>query len=122
MTTAIAKREVLPVSPEAVTVLGYRVKETDPWWRGLDFAKAEVLNRANVMVALVGWDNAPPGLHLNVPYAHPAEPVEYYEGVRYRVRPRMVPGKKWRGRMVRSVAIEPAPDKSPPWQIVVEYA
>lgn len=113
--------ERLPVSPETVTVLGYRVRAHEPRWQGLDFAAATLRTQSTLMLAVCGKD-APYDLHLNVPFAYPGEPPERYEGVRYRVRPQAEPGKKWRGRKVADVAIKPAPGKDPPWEIVVTYA
>jgi hypothetical protein len=77
----------VPVVPETVTVLGSRVTDQHASWRGLDLSRAVVLEHATIMSWLVGPD-APPDHHLNVPFAHPNDPPEYWEGCMYRVRPR----------------------------------
>lgn len=99
--------ERLPVSPETVTVLGNRVKKSSPAWRGLDLENADLATQATIMLVICGPDEAPPDLHLRVPWWHPDDgpapsPPEMY----YRVRPRMEPGKKWKGKKVESVAFE----------------
>lgn len=113
--------ERFPIAPDTVTVLGHRVREHEPRWRGLDFQKATLRTQSTLMLAVCGKD-APYDLHLNVPFCYPGEPPELYEGVKYRVRPIAEPGKRWRRRMVQDVAIEPAPGKTPPWEIVVTFA
>lgn len=111
-----------PVAPETVTVLGSRWKASDPAWRGLDFTKAEVRTQSTIMVAFFGED-APHDLHLRVPFCHPNDQPDGWEnGLFYRVRPRAEAGRKWHGRKVTDVAIEPDPAADPPWQIVVHFA
>lgn len=112
--------ERFPVSPETVTVLGYKVKATDPMWTGLDLANAEPRQQASIMLAMVGADEAPPDIHLNVPWMHPEDRARDPgdDGCRYRVRPRMEPGKKWKGRKVKSVAFE---RYSGQWFIAVDF-
>ena len=82
----------LPVSPDTVTVLGARVTETSPAWRGLDWSDAILRERSTAALAMLGPD-APPDHHLDVGWAHPSDPRDAWEGTRYRVRPRR---KGWR--------------------------
>lgn len=96
----------VPVSPETVTVLGYRVKPDDPMWLGLDLANAEPRTQASILLMMIGED-APEDIHLCVPWNHPDDTANgIYDDCRYRVRPRMQAGKRWRGRLVKSVAFE----------------
>ncbi len=115
--------ETFPVAPDTVTVLGYHAKPTDPMWLGLDFSRAELRSRASIMLLMCGWD-APIDLHLNVPWCHPDDQPYGWEedGCWYRVRPRPEIGKRWRGKLVKSVAIVAAPELNPPWAIEVGRA
>ena len=112
--------ERLKVSPEVVTVLGNKVRETSPAWRGLDFANAELRTQTTIMIHIVGPDEAPRDVHLNVPWCHPDDQTGNPDDFdcRYRVRPRMAPGKKWKGRLVRRVDFE---RWNGDWFIAVEY-
>lgn len=98
----------VPVSPETVTVLGSRVKATDAAWLGLDLANAEPRTQNTLSLFVFGPDGAGLDLHLDVPWCHPDDqtgsPADF--DCRYRVRPRMEPGKRWKGKMVKSVAFE----------------
>lgn len=118
--TEAGARERFPIAPDTVTVLGYRVREHEPRWQGLDFSRATLRQTSTIMVYFLG-DDAPYDLHLNVPFCYPGEPPARYEGCKYRVRPQAEAGRKWRGRKVVDVAIEPDPDKSPPWEIIVTF-
>lgn len=103
---------VLSVSPETVTVNGYRYKATDPAWIGLDFTTAEIRY----------WDKPPNDPRLRVPFCHPLDqPCDEDTLCYYRVYPIAEPGKRWKRRLVESVAIEPAPEMDPPWQIRVRF-
>lgn len=106
-----------PVSPDTITVLGYRVKESDPAWTGLDLANAEPRVQSTMWLAIAGADEAPPDIHLNVPWKHPDD--KDYDGCMYRVRPRMESGKKWKGRKVVSASFERWDGK---WYIAVCYS
>lgn len=111
--------ERVRVSPETVTVLGYRCKPDDVRWTGLDFAKADLRTQSSLFLMLCGKDDAPPDLHLSVPWWHPddgehPDPPEMY----WRVRPRMEPGKRWKGKKVKTVAFE---RWSGEWWIAFEY-
>lgn len=111
-----------PIAPDTVTVLGSRWKVTDVAWRGLDFTRARLRTQSTLMLSICGRD-APYDLHLDVPFCHPDDqPDGWADDLVYRVRPIAEPGRRWRRRIVKSVVIEPAPDKSPPWEIVVEFA
>lgn len=84
------------MTPETVTVLGYRVRGDDPMWLGLDLARAEVREVSTAMLAMVGPDKAPPDHHLRVPWCHPLDrPHGWEDCAFYRVRPRR---KGWRFR------------------------
>lgn len=110
----MTERRHLPVSPETCDVLGSRVKADSPAWLGLDFTRA---------TAAATLFSAWPCPHLRVPFCHPEDqPEGWDDDMIYRVYPLMEAGRKWKGRRVVSVAIEPAPDRDPPWAIVVEYA
>jgi hypothetical protein len=112
--------ERVPVSPETVTVLGHKVKRaTDPLWAGLFLEHAMPATQSSLMLMICGKD-APVDIHLRVPWCHP----EDREGTKddwtdciYRVRPRMQPGKKWKGQKVKSVAFERWQDE---WWIAYE--
>jgi hypothetical protein len=83
----------MPVSPKTVTVLGYRVKATDPAWLGLDLSRAILREQSTAGMFLLGPD-APPDHHLDVPWCHPNDqPGGWRDGLKYRVRPRR---KAWR--------------------------
>lgn len=106
------------VSPETCTVLGSKVKETDPRWTGLDLSRAAVLTQSNLMRWIAGSD-APYDLHLNVPWWHPMDgippdPPDMW----YRVRAKMEPGKKWKGRKIKSVAFEKS---NGDWWIAIDF-
>lgn len=111
----------VPVEPSTVTVLGYKVKVTEPMWQGLDFDRAEPRQQASILMAMWGSKNAPQDIHLNVPFCHPEDRArgDDDDGCRYRVRPRMQIGKKWKGKMVKSAAFERWDGK---WFIVIETA
>lgn len=109
----------VPVAPETITVLGYRVKADDPRWLGLNLAKAEPRMQASLMLAIAG-DEAPEDIHLSVPWCHPDDRANGMDddACRYRVRPRMKSGKRWKGRKVVSVAFERWNGK---WFIAIGY-
>lgn len=110
----MTERRHLPVSPETCSVLGIRVRADSPAWLGLDFSRATTATKLF---------SARPCPHLCVPFCHPEDqPEGWDDDMIYRVYPLMEAGRKWKGRKVISVAIEPAPDRDPPWVIVVEYA
>jgi len=112
--------ERYPVSPETVTVLGYRVKANSPMWQGLDFSKATVLEKASILVYIWGADSAPSDLHLSVPFCHPDDqPEGWSDGMKYRVRPRAEAGGRWLKRKVKEVRIIPDPNNDPPWAIEI---
>src|SRR5690348_15194193 len=100
----------LPVSPETVTVLGSRVKVTDAAWLSLDLPRAQVRDKATIMVYICGYDEAPYDLHLCTPWIHPSDRYDGWEGSEdecfYRVRPRARAGGRWQGRRVKAVRIE----------------
>lgn len=96
----------VPVSPENVTVLGYRVKATNPMWSGLDMAKAEPRTQTTIELACFGSVAAPLDIHLRVPWRDPDDRSCEESDCWYRVRPRMEVGKKWKGKVVKSVAFE----------------
>ena len=106
----------LPVSPETCTVNGNRVKATDASWAGLDLANAEPRVQNTLALAVAGQDAAPPDIHLTVPWRHPEDGGDF--DCRYRVRPKMEAGKKWRGQKVRSVAFERWDGK---WFLAIEF-
>ena len=111
----------LPIAPNTVTVLGSRWKADAPW-AGLDFTKARLRTQSTLMLYVCGPNEAPYDLHLDVPWCHPDDQPEGWDDeMVYRVRPIAEPGQKWRRRMVESVAIEPAPDNDPPWEIIVRF-
>lgn len=118
--------EILPVAPETVTVLGYRVKPADPMWTGLDLDRAELRTQSTLMAVMVGPKAAPYDLHLNVPWIHPDDVANGMawedDECWYRVRPRMEPGQKWHRKMVANVAIRRDDSHAPPWVIEVTYA
>lgn len=111
--------ERVPVSPETCTVLGYRVKASDPRWAGLDLDKADLIMQSTLMLCVCGPDDAPIDAHLRAPWWHPddgpaPDPPEMY----FRVRPRMQAGKKWEGRKVKFVAFERFSGK---WGLAIEF-
>lgn len=109
------------LSPRTATVLGSRVKETDARWTGLDLKRAELRAQSSLMRFVCGDLDAPPDLHLSVPWCHPddqtGDPEDFDS--RYRVRPMAEPGRRWLGRMVKSVAFERYGDD---WIIAVDFA
>lgn len=111
----------VPVSHETVTVLGSRVKANSPAWTGLDLANAEPRVQSSLMLTVIGPGEAPLDIHLNVPWCHPDDrtgsPDDF--DCRYRVRPRMEAGKRWKGKKVVAVAFERWDGK---WWIAVEFA
>lgn len=97
----------IPVDPTTITVLGNRVKETEPMWTGLDLANAEPRTQSSLMLLVCGRDKAPEDVHLCVPWNHPQDTKDGIDGeCRYRVRPRVEVGKKYKGKRVTSVAFE----------------
>jgi hypothetical protein len=112
--------ERIKVEPATVTVLGYKVRATDPSWTGLDLSRAEPRTQSSIMLHICGSDEAPRDVHLNVPWCHPDDQTGSADDFdcRYRVRPRMEPGKNWKGRRVRGVDFERWDGT---WYIVVEY-
>lgn len=80
------------VTPETVTVNGYRVKATDQAWRGINWSDAQVLEQSSLMVFVVGAAQAPPDHHLSVAWMHTDDQKGYADSpdmwARYRVRPR----------------------------------
>jgi hypothetical protein len=97
------------VSPETVTVLGYKVKAGRPIWEGLFMDRAEPATQSTLMLAVCGPHEAPLDIHLRVPWCHPEDrdgTDNDWNDCIYRVRPRMEVGKKWKGKMVKSVAFE----------------
>lgn len=125
MSTIIERVARYPVAPETVTVLGCRPRSAqEPRWAGLRWnGEEKVLTQSTLMRFVCGAD-APYDLHLNVPWCHPEDYVtdEDIDGCKYRVRPRMEPGKRWKRRMVKAVSIERDETLTPPWVICVEYA
>lgn len=113
----IGKVVRVPVSPATTTVLGYRVKATSPMWAGLDLSKAEPRMQTTLELAFFGAD-AVTDIHLDVPWCHPEDQARGGEWVKYRVRPRMEAGKRWRGKVVKSVAFERWNGE---WAIAVEF-
>lgn len=91
----------LPITPENVTVNGSKWGPKAPW-AGLDFSRAELRDKATIMVFVVGEDAAPLDPHLRVPFRHPDDPPEYWERCYYRVRTRrkkdrfVKRGRAWR--------------------------
>src|SRR3954462_4776661 len=103
----MADRITVPVAPDTVTVLGSYWTERTRAWAGLDFKRAELLTQSTLMRYVCGAE-APYDLHLNVPFMHPDDQASGHdEWLQYRVRPRAEPGKRWQGRLVKSVAIVP---------------
>lgn len=107
----------LPVSPETCRVNGYLCKASDIMWRGLDLSRATVRKQSTLMLFVLGPDEAPYDLHLDVPWEHPDDTVD--DGLRYRVRPRMRRGGRWQGRRVRNVSLR---QMQAGWAIDVEFA
>ena len=103
------------VIPKNITVNGSNVTPKHPAWLGLDMSKAEPRQQTALMLAVLG-DDAPVDVHLSVPFQHPSDTTDW--GMFYRVRPRMEPGGKWRGKTVKSVAFERCGDD---WYIVAGY-
>ncbi len=109
----------VPVSPETITVLGHRVKPTDPMWTGLDLDNAEPRTQNTLSLACFGQDEAGIDIHLDVPWCHPEDRARGHDfDCRYRVRPKMEAGKKWKGKMVKSVAFERWTGK---WYLAIEF-
>lgn len=106
MSAVIVQR--IAVGPETITVLGHKVKATDPSWTGLDLANAEPRTQNTLSIACFGPNDAGVDIHLDVPWCHPADQTGRPEDFdcRYRVRPRMEVGKKWKGKIVKSIAFE----------------
>jgi hypothetical protein len=99
----------LPVEPATCTVLGYKPKGADdPLWAGLELSRAELREWADY--------------HLAVPWEHPEDQEAFGDDPSdwaiYRVRPRMEPGKKWKGKKVNAVAFVRDADA---WWIDVEF-
>jgi hypothetical protein len=98
----------VPVAPENVEVLGYRVKADNPMWAGLDLSRA----------ALRLWKGYGP--HLGVPWCHPEDQTgdpEDFDCI-YRVCPRAEVGERWKRKIVKSVALVNEDGK---WWIDVEF-
>lgn len=101
--------ERVQVTPETVTVLGNRVKATDPMWVGLNLSRAEPATQSCLFLMICGPDDAPIDIHLRVPWCHPEDQDgtdEDWNDCVYRVRPKMEVGKRWKGRVVKSLAFE----------------
>ena len=86
------KQPTLPVSPDTVTVLGYRVKANSPMWAGLDWSDVILRERSTAAMLCFGA-SAQPDHHLDIAWSHPDDDRAAWEGTRYRVRPRR---KGWR--------------------------
>jgi len=115
---------IFPIEPSTVTVLGYRPRDAaDARWAGLHFGSPHVKLRSQstLMLSCLGPKDAPYDLHLAVPWSHPDDGYDDEDCV-YRVRPRASAGRKWLGRKVEAVAIEPDATRFPPWQIRVRFA
>ena len=98
----------LPVVPENVDVLGYRVTADDAAWTGLDWSGAEPVNRDD------GWS------YLRMPWCHPEDQTgdpDDFDCI-YRVYPRAEPGKKWKRKLVKGTSFVNADGK---WWIDVEF-
>jgi hypothetical protein len=96
---------LLPVDAMTCEVLGSHYAQSSPVWTGMDLARAEVRSQSTIMLALVGKE-AHYDLHLDVPWCHPDDQTgspDDFDCV-YRVRPKMEPGKKWKGKMVEAVS------------------
>lgn len=99
----------VPVEPKNIDVLGYRVKEDSPAWTGLDWTRAEPVNRDD------GWS------FLRMPWCHPLDQTGSPDDFDcfYRVYPRAMPGKKWKRKIVKSTAFVQDEGK---WWIDIEFA
>ena len=98
-----------PVSPGTMKVLGYKVKADSPMWAGLNLARADLIVQSTLMMRVCGHDAAPFDLHLNVPWCHPEDQTgdpSDWDDCKYRIRPKMEVGKKWKGRIVDAVFFE----------------
>lgn len=113
-----------PVAPETVTILGYAPRTArDARWAGLRWNGTEELRTQSTLMLWVYGPDAPSDLHLNVSWRHPDDDLTDEDAdCKYRVRPRMQPGKRWKGRKVKAVSIERDATLTPPWVICVEYA
>lgn len=101
----------LPVDHTTCTVLGSRAKSADdPLWAGLDLSRAELRE----------WTD---DHHLGVPWLHPEDQLRWKDDpdywAIYRVRPKMEPGKKWKGKRVENVAFERWSGK---WWLAISFA
>lgn len=98
----------IPVEPQNIEVLGYRVKADDPAWTGLDWSKAEVVNRPG------GWS------WLRMPWCHPDDQTgdpEDFDCI-YRVYPRAEPGQRWQRKVVKGTSFVNVDGK---WFIDIEF-
>jgi hypothetical protein len=94
----------LPVDATTCTILGSHHKQTHAAWTGLDLDRAKVRTQSTIMLAIAG-DAAHYDLHLDVPWCHPSDQTgspDDFDCI-YRVRPKMEPGKRWKGKTVKSV-------------------
>lgn len=110
----------LPVDATTCTILGNHYKQTDAAWTGLDLDHAKVRTQSTIMLVLVGKD-AHYDLHLDVPWCHPSDQTgspDDFDCV-YRVRPKMEPGSKWKGKKVQTVGLS---RDDGAWWIDVEFA
>lgn len=97
-----------PVTPETITVLGNRVKDDSPMWKGLNLERADLIVQSTIMMLVCGHE-APFDMHLSVPFCHPDDQTgtaDDWNDCYYRVRPRMKPRKRWKSRMVEQVFFE----------------
>ena len=81
---------------------------------------AEPRVQSTLMLAVCGQAEAPFDIHLDVPWCHPedrtGDDAEDFD-CRYRVRPKMQTGKKWKGQTFKQIAFERWDGK---WFIAVE--
>ena len=97
----------VPVSPETCTVNGYNTKKGKADWEGLDLDKAQVRVQSSLWLMVLGARDAPLDIHLLTPFCHPEDRAEGHDAdCFYRVRPKAEPGKKWKGKKVKSVSFE----------------
>lgn len=99
----------LPVDATTCTVNGSHFKASSPVWGGLKMEDAEPRVQSTLMLAVCGQEDAPVDIHLDVPFCHPADRTGDDAAdfdCRYRVRPKMEPGKNWKGKKVGHVAFE----------------
>lgn len=104
--------DTLSISPQTVTVLGYRVKPTDPAWTGLNWERDVILREQSTLMMWAIGKDAPPDHHLDVLWMHPSDQAnggtdDPDNWCRYRVRPR---NKKYR--------FEPFPSEPTGWRLV----